>query len=255
MDFRPTLGGRWRRQALDTVWMTTRLNRIVIRLQRARSGEIAHRVRRAYKQTLTLLRTIMPIKKIAVIIGSLRKDSLNRKFANEVIALALPLLSLEIVEIGGLGLFNEDLEGNGVSTPAEWTQFREIVAPMDGVLFFTPEYNRSVPAVLKNAIDIGSRPYGASIWAGKPAAIISVSPGNLGGFGANHHLRQSIGFLDMPLLQQPEAYIGGAANLLGADGKLNDERTRQFLRLFVDAFAVWVETHGALSKMQERLIA
>lgn len=197
----------------------------------------------------------MSIKKIAVIIGSLRKDSLNRKFAHEVIALALPLLSLEIIEIGGLDLFNEDLEGNGVSTPAEWTRFRELVAPMDGVLFFTPEYNRSVPAVLKNAIDIGSRPYGASIWAGKPAAIISVSPGNLGGFGANHHLRQSIGFLDMPLLQQPEAYIGGAANLLGVDGKLNDERTRQFLRLFVDAFAAWVETHAALSNMQERLIA
>lgn len=182
----------------------------------------------------------MPPKKIAVIIGSLRKESLNRKFANEVIALAPPSLIFDIVEIGGLDLFNEDLEGNGRSAPDAWKRFRRCVAPNDGVLFFTPEYNRSVPGVLKNAIDIGSRPHGQSIWAGKPAAIVSVSPGAAGGFGANHHLRQSMVALDMPILQQPEAYIGGASALLGTDGRLSNDGTRQFLKRFIDAFAEWV---------------
>ncbi|WP_332876615.1 NADPH-dependent FMN reductase [Massilia sp. S19_KUP03_FR1] len=184
-------------------------------------------------------------KKIAVIIGSLRKDSLNRLFAHEVMALAPPSLSLEIVEIGGLDLFNEDLEGHGVIAPPAWTRMRERIAPMDGVLFFTPEYNRSVPGVLKNALDVGSRPYGASVWAHKPAAIVSVSPGAAGGFGANHHVRQSMVFLDMPLLQQPEAYIGGAGKLLGEDGRLNNDGTRQFLKRFIDAFAAWVDTNAA----------
>ena len=183
----------------------------------------------------------MSPKKIAVIVGSLRKESLNRLFAHEAIALAPPGFLLEIVEIDELHLFNQDLEENGKTAPEAWTRFRQNIASKDGVLFFTPEYNRSVPGVLKNAIDIGSRPYGESIWAGKPAAIVSVSPGASGGFGANHHLRQSMVFLDMPLLQQPEAYIGGATKLLGQDGKLNHEGTIQFLKKFVDAFAAWVE--------------
>lgn len=190
----------------------------------------------------------MPPKKIAVIIGSLRKASLNRQFAHEVMALAPPSLLLDIVEIDGLQLFNEDLEGNGTSAPEAWSRFRQSIAPKDGVLFFTPEYNRSVPGVLKNAIDIGSRPYGESVWAGKPAAIVSVSPGATGGFGANHHLRQSMVFLDMPLLQQPEAYIGGASKLLGPDGKFNNEGTRQFMKKFIDAFAAWVDIHAATSR-------
>ena len=104
------------------------------------------------------------------------------------------------------------------------------------MLFATPEYNRSVPGVLKNAIDVGSRPYGKSVWAGKPAAIISVSPGALGAFGANHHLRQSLMFLDMPTLQQPEAYIGGIASLLDEEGRITDESRRKFLVDFLDAF-------------------
>jgi chromate reductase len=186
----------------------------------------------------------MPAKKIAVVIGSLRKDSLNRKFAHELIALAPPSLTFEIVEIGELALYNQDLEENGAIAPQAWTHFRQRIKEADGVLFFTPEYNRSVPAPLKNAIDVGSRPYGSSAWSGKPAAIVSVSPGATGGFGANHHLRQSMVFLDMPLLQQPEAYIGGAANLLGADGKLNNDSTRQYLKKFADAFAAWVETNA-----------
>lgn len=186
----------------------------------------------------------MPAKKIAVVIGSLRKDSLNRKFAHEVIALAPPSLEFEIVEIGELAMYNQDLEENGAVAPQAWTHFRQRIKEVDGVLFFTPEYNRSTPAALKNALDVGSRPYGASVWSGKPAAIVSVSPGATGGFGANHHLRQSMVFLDMPLLQQPEAYIGGAANLLGPDGKLNNDSTKQFLKKFIDAYAQWVETTG-----------
>lgn len=186
----------------------------------------------------------MPAKKIAVVIGSLRKDSLNRKFAHELIALAPPSLSFEIVEIGELAIYNQDLEENGATAPQAWTQFRQRIQEVDGVLFFTPEYNRSVPAALKNAIDVGSRPYGSSVWSGKPAAIVSVSPGAVGGFGANHHLRQSMVFLDMPMLQQPEAYISGAANLLGDDGKLNNDSTKQFLKKFADAFAAWVETNA-----------
>jgi len=183
-------------------------------------------------------------KKIAVVIGSLRKDSLNRKFAHEVIALAPPSLEFEIVEIGELAMYNQDLEENGATAPQAWTQFRQRIQQADGVLFFTPEYNRSVPAALKNAIDVGSRPYGASVWSGRPAAIVSISPGATGAFGANHHLRQSMVFLDMPLLQQPEAYIGAAANLLGPDGKLNNDSTKQFLTKFITTFATWVETNA-----------
>lgn len=184
----------------------------------------------------------MPAKKIAVVIGSLRKDSINRKFAHEIIALAPASLALEIVEIGELAIYNQDLEENGATAPQAWTQFRQRVKEADGVLFFTPEYNRSIPGALKNAIDVGSRPYGSSVWSGKPAGIVSISPGATGAFGANHHLRQTAVFLDMPLLQQPEAYIGGAANLLGPDGKLNNDSTKQFLQKFIDTYAAWVET-------------
>ena len=108
------------------------------------------------------------------------------------------------------------------------------------MIFVTPEYNRSVPGLLKNAIDVGSRPYGKSVWSGKPCGIVSVSPGNIGAFGANHHLRQSLVFLDMPALQQPEAYIGGAAALFDAQGKLVNDSTRGFLTKYLDAFAAWV---------------
>ena len=186
----------------------------------------------------------MSAKKIAVVIGSLRKDSINRKFAHELIALAPPSLTFEIVEIGELAMYNQDLEENGAIAPQAWTHFRQRIKEADGVLFFTPEYNRSVPGALKNAIDVGSRPYGSSAWSGKPAAIVSISPGATGAFGANHHLRQSMVFLDMPLLQQPEAYIGGAANLLGEDGKLNNDSTKQYLKKFAETFAAWVETNA-----------
>ena len=181
----------------------------------------------------------MATKRIAVIIGSLRKQSLNRKMANAVIALAPASLKLEIVEIGQLPLYNEDEDAN---PPAAWSDFRKTVAGCDGLLFFTPEYNRSIPGVLKNAIDVGSRPYGQSVWSGKPACVISNSPGVIGGFGANHHLRQSLVFLDMPVLQQPEAYISGSNKLVGDDGKIIEDAKREFLAKVMTSFANWIET-------------
>ena len=180
---------------------------------------------------------------VAVIVGSLRKESFNRKMALALAALARPGLMLEIVEIGDLPLYNEDLDKDQV--PAPWQAFRDRIRPFDAVLFVTPEYNRSVPGVLKNAIDVGSRPYGKSVWAGKPAAIISVSPGAIGGFGANHHLRQSLVFLDMPALQQPEAYIGGAATLFDDAGTLTNETTRAYLTKFLQKFEAWIRRNSA----------
>lgn len=178
---------------------------------------------------------------VAVFVGSLRKDSLNRKMAHALAAVAPEGVHLEIVEIGDLALYNQDLEDN---PPAPWTALRDRIRRADAVLFITPEYNRSVPGVLKNAIDVGSRPYGQSSWDGKPGAVVSVSPGAIGAFGANHHLRQSLVFLNVPAMQQPEAYIGGAANLFGPDGKLTNDSTRDFLRQFMAAFAAWIESHA-----------
>jgi chromate reductase len=144
------------------------------------------------------------------------------------------------VEIGGLALYNEDLDAN---PPAAWVSFRQRIMAADAVLFVTPEYNRSVPAPLKNALDVGSRPYGQSAWGGKPGAVISVSPGAIGGFGANHHLRQSLVFLNVPAMQQPEAYIGGAADLFDGEGKLKKDGTREFLRKFIQAFESWISAN------------
>ena len=182
----------------------------------------------------------MSTPKVAVIVGSLRKGSLNRITAEALIDLGRPALDGFIVEIGDLPLYNPDLESD---VPAAWARFRTEVAASDAVIFVTPEYNRSVPGALKNAIDVGSRPYGQAVWSGKPAAIVSVSPGAIGGFGANHHLRQSLVFLNMPTLQQPEAYIGGAADLFSEVGEPKTEKTRDFLKSIVDAFAALVATH------------
>ena len=181
----------------------------------------------------------MAQKKIAVIVGSLRKDSLNRKMAKALIKAAPASLAPDIIEIGSLPLYNQDLDDN---PPAAWTEFRERLRKFDGVLFVTPEYNRSVPGALKNAIDVGSRPYGKSAWAGKPAAIVSVSPGTYGGFGANHHLRQSLVFLDMPAMPQPEAYLAKAADLFDDRGELSHASTIDFITRLMAAFAIWVET-------------
>ena len=179
-------------------------------------------------------------KTIGVFIGSLRKESFNRKMARALMALAPESLKLEIVEIGGLVLYNQDYDDEG-RPPSAWIEFRQRVKAFDGVLFVTPEYNRSVPAVLKNALDVGSRPYGQSVWGGKPGAVVSVSPGAIGGFGANHHLRQSLVFLNILPLQQPEAYIGNAANLFDAGGNLANESIKEFAGKYMEAFANWVE--------------
>jgi len=180
---------------------------------------------------------------VAVIVGSLRKESYNRKMAHALAALAAPALTLGIVEIGDLPLYNEDLDKG--EPPAPWRAFRDRIRPVEAVLFVTPEYNRSVPGVLKNALDVGSRPYGHSVWSGKPAAIVSVSPGAIGGFGANHHLRQSLVFLDMPALQQPEAYIGGVATLLDDKGNIANDGTREFLKTFLQKFDAWIKRNPA----------
>jgi chromate reductase len=183
---------------------------------------------------------IMKTNSIAVLVGSLRKESFSRKMANALIGLAPRSLTLEILEIGELQMYDQDLEE---TPPAAWTEFRGRLKGFDGVLFVTPEYNRSVPAVLKNAIDVGSRPFGHNTWDRKPGAVVSVSPGALGGFGANHHLRQSLVFLNVPAMPQPEAYIGGAAKLFDESGNLANETTRGFLQKFMVAFAEWVEGH------------
>jgi len=167
---------------------------------------------------------------------------LNRKMAKVLALLAPESLKLEIIEIGGLPLYDQDLDDEG-RAPSAWTAFRKQVKSFDGFLFVTPEYNRSVPGVLKNAIDVGSRPYGQSVWGGKPGAVMSVSPGAIGGFGANHHLRQSLVFLNVPTMQQPEAYVGNAANLFNESGNLANDSIKEFAAKYMHAFAAWVETN------------
>lgn len=184
----------------------------------------------------------MATKKIAVVVGSLRQESYSRKLARTMMGMAPGRLEMEIVEIGELPLYNEDIDTD--APPQAWSAFRERIRAADGILFVTPEYNRSTPGALKNAIDVGSRPYGKAAWTGKPCAIVSQSPGALGGFGANHHLRQSLPFLNMPAMPGPEAYLGGIAAKFEGD-KLSDESLRGFLQTFVDSFAAWIEQHAA----------
>jgi chromate reductase, NAD(P)H dehydrogenase (quinone) len=177
---------------------------------------------------------------VCVLVGSLRKASFNRMLANALISLAPPSMKLEIVDIGQLTLYNEDIET--AAPPAPWTAFRQRVKAADAVLFVTPEYNRSVPAVLKNALDVGSRPYGSSVWDRKPGAVVSSSPGAVGAFGAHHHLRQSLVFLNVPTMQQPEAYLSHVDKLFDEHGKLVSEGTGKFLQQIMQAFAKWAET-------------
>jgi chromate reductase len=178
---------------------------------------------------------------VAVLVGSLRKDSINRKVARALIELAPPSLKPAFVEIAGLPVYNPDAD---VSPPTAWTDFRAAIKAADAVLFVTPEHNRSVPAALKNALDVGSRPYGQNAWNGKPGAVVSASPGAAGAFGANHHLRQSLVFLNVPAMPQPEAYVGHADKLFDAEGKLTNEGTRTFLQAFMAAFGEWVVKVG-----------
>ncbi len=186
-----------------------------------------------------------PTRNVAVLVGSLRRESFNRKTARAMAEIAAPALALEIVKLGQLPLYNQDVED--AAPPEQWVAFRDRIRTADAVLFVTPEYNRSVPGALKNAIDVGSRPSGQAAFAGKPAAVVSVTTGALGGFGANHHLRQSLVFLNMPAMPQPEAYIGNAKSLFDDEGRLINDGTREFLRKFCVAFSRWIEATRTLA--------
>jgi chromate reductase len=184
------------------------------------------------------------VRNIGVIVGSMRRASFNRRLAHALIATAPPSLRLEIIEIGAMPMYNLDEEA---APPAAWTTFRDAVKAADGLLFLTPEYNRSVPSVLKNAIDVGSRPKGSNAYDAKPAAVISLSPGALGAFGANQHLRQSLMCLNVFTMPAPEAYIGGADKLFDEADRIVVESTRKFLDQFMQTFAKWVERTGHFS--------
>jgi NAD(P)H-dependent FMN reductase/ketosteroid isomerase-like protein len=173
---------------------------------------------------------------VAVLVGSLRKGSISRRVASALLRTAPASLECRIVEIGDLPLYNEDLEGD---VPGPWSRFRAEVAAAQAVLFVTPEYNRSIPGGLKNAIDVGSRPSGQSVFEGRPAGIVSVTPYKLGAFGANHALRQALVFMNMPALQQPEVYLGGAGDLFEDDGRAKNDETRALLAKFMAEFADW----------------
>jgi chromate reductase, NAD(P)H dehydrogenase (quinone) len=174
---------------------------------------------------------------VVALVGSLRRDSFTRRLARGLSSVAPASLRLEIVPIGELPLYNQDLEEK---PPQAWVEFRDRVRRADAVLFATPEYNRSVPGVLKNAIDVGSRPYGKSVWNNKPAAVVSNSPGAIGAFGANHHLRQSLVYLNMPTLNQPEAYVGGIDKAVDESGQFTKDETRKFCASFMSEFERWI---------------
>jgi chromate reductase, NAD(P)H dehydrogenase (quinone) len=191
--------------------------------------------------------------KIAIVVGSLRRDSINRKVARSLCALGGERLDCSIVEIGDLPLYNQDYDGAAEQPPA-YVRLRDEIRAADGVLFVTPEYNRGIPGVLKNAIDVGSRPYGQSVWNQKPAAIVSASPGSIGGFGANHQLRQACVFLNMPVMQHPEAYLGRVGDdSFDADGSLEDGPLKDLVLGLAEAFADWVHLiHQARSLLAAR---
>ena len=173
--------------------------------------------------------------KIAVLVGSLRKKSFTKTVVETVIKNSPKEMEYTLIDIGVLPIYNQDLESEN-REPKEWLAFRDKIRGFDAVLFATPEHNRSVPAALKNALDVGSRPYGQNVFNAKPAAVISVSPGAIGGFGANHHLRQVLAFLNMPVMAQPEAYICNVMNVINPDGAITNENTVGFLKVFAESF-------------------
>lgn len=177
---------------------------------------------------------------VSVIVGSLRKESFSLKIANALAKLAPSSLKLNVVTLHGLSFFNQDLEAN---PPADWLAFRETLQNSDAVLFVTPEYNRSIPGVLKNAIDVGSRPYGKSSFNGRPAGIISNSPGPLGGVCAAMNLKQILPGYTGPILQQPEIYLTAVGDAFDDKGNLTKEALEKVLKQYIDAFAAWVEQH------------
>ena len=177
--------------------------------------------------------------KIAIIVGSLREGSINRKVARSICALRNDNLDCTMIEIGDLPLYNQDSDAN---PPEQYVRFRQQVGEADGVLFVSPEYNRGIPGALKNAIDVGSRPYGQSVFDKKPAAIVTASPGSIGGFGANHQIRQACVFLNMPVMQQPEAYLGHVSeDSFDGDGCLKDGPLKDLVTKLAHAFHDWVD--------------
>ena len=184
----------------------------------------------------------MAKRRVAVLIGSLRKEAFSRRLAEAMRSLQPASLELEFVDIGGLALYNADLETE--SPPPAWSEFRKKVAACDAMLFVSPEYNRGMPASIKNAIDVASRPYGKAVMAGKPCAVATTSPGALGGFGANHMIRQCVMFMDMPMMQQPELYVGQVDKVIEPGGKVANDATRQLLEKFLAKFADWIERNA-----------
>src|SRR5690606_18035731 len=180
----------------------------------------------------------MQQKNIGVIVGSLRKDAYTRLLARALHDLSPPSLRLTQLEIGELPHYNQDLETD--SPPPTWTRFREAVLASDAILFVTPEYNRSMPGALKNALDVGSRPWGKSAWSGKPAGVISLTPGALGAMAANHHLRQVLLAVNLAAMPHPEAYIPAAASLFDDQGRLVKAETREFLAGFMREYEKWI---------------
>lgn len=180
--------------------------------------------------------------KIAVVIGSLRKDSFNRKLGLALAQLAPDNFTFEHLEIGDLPLYNQDEDGN---QPAPVKRLKTEISAAQGLLFITPEYNRSIPGVLKNAIDHASRPYGQSAWGGKPAGVIGVSVGAIGTALAQQHLRNVLAYLDVPTLGQPEAFIQNKEDLFDDKGHIGNEGTKQFMQAWLDKYVAWVKTHNA----------
>jgi chromate reductase len=178
---------------------------------------------------------------VVVIVGSLRKESFTLKIANALAKLSPGTLKLEVVTLHGISFFNQDLEA---TPPADWLAFREKIQKSSGVLFVTPEYNRSIPGVLKNAIDVASRPYGKSSFLGKPIGIISNSPGPLGGVSAAKHLQNILPGISGPILGQPEIYLNGVGDAFDDKGHLTKESLQKMLQQYIDAFAAHVEKHN-----------
>lgn len=178
---------------------------------------------------------------IAVIVGSIRADSLNRKLALALAHLAPPEFSFEHVRIDTLPLYNQDLDGK---QPAEVQTFKSRIAAAQGLLFVTPEYNRSIPGVLKNALDQASRPYGQSVWGGKPAGVVGVSVGTIGTALAQQHLRNILAYLDVPTLGQPEVFLQAKDDLFDDKGHIGNEGSRKFLQSWVDRYVAWVKAHA-----------
>ena len=178
---------------------------------------------------------------IAVVVGSLRRDSFNRKLANAIVKLATPEFSFKQVQIGDLPLYNQDDDANQ-SEPVK--RLKQEIGAAQGLLFVTAEYNRSIPGVLKNAIDQASRPYGQSAWAGKPAGVLGVSVGAIGTSMAQQHLRNVLAYLDVPTLGQPEAFLQAKDGLFDQAGNIGAD-SKQFLQTWMERFEAWVKLHAA----------